>query len=232
FWVVSLKQQIKPFERPTGFAGYKVATYSAPSTSYAVMKKILQNDGNQIDAQIVEGAFGTLLPMLKAGQADLAMTIEPMVSIAVNEGAQIVYSPANLLGDFAFTGLTVSDEFSKKHPQTIQKTVNALARSMSFIHSDFEGALGVAREEFPEVPPAVLKNALRRLIDQGTIPKNPALDSGAWNKAVELRKEIGDLEGPATFEDNVDMTFVDSVLNRVHADDSISEITADDGNKQ
>jgi len=227
FWVVTRKKEIKPFESPSGFAGYRVGTYQAPSTSYAVMKHILDNDGNPVpEAQIVEGGFGTLLPMLKADQADMAMTIEPMVSIAVKDGARIVFSPANILGDFAFTGLTVSDSFHKKHPETIQKAVNAISKAMTFIHSDFDGALAVARQEFPEVDPEVVRNALRRLIDQGTLPKNPSLDSGAWDKAVELRKEIGDLEGPATFEDNVDMTFSDSALNRIHIDPTGSESTA------
>ncbi|MGD9682111.1 MAG: ABC transporter substrate-binding protein [Candidatus Obscuribacterales bacterium] len=226
FWVVTRKKEIKPFESPSGFAGYRVGTYQAPSTSYAVMKRILDNDGHPVEAQIVEGGFGTLLPMLRADQADMAMTIEPMVSIAVKDGARIVFSPANMLGDFAFTGLTVSDSFHKEHPVTIQKAVNAISKAMAFIHSDFDGALAVARQEFPEVDPEVVRNALRRLIDQGTLPKNPSLDSGAWDKAVELRKEIGDLEGPATFEDNVDMTFADSALNRIHIDPTVSESTA------
>jgi len=207
FWVVTFKKEIKPIEKPQGFSGYRIATYTAPSTSYAVMKRILQNDGHPVDGKIVQGAFGTLLALLKANQADLALDIEPIVSVATHQGAHIVYSPANKLGDFAFTGLEVSDDFYKKHPEQIQAAVNALASAMSFIHKDFQGALAVAKKEFPEVSEPVLKEALKRLVDQGTIPKSPVLSQEAWDRSIALRKEIGDLKGAGSFEQNVDMKF-------------------------
>jgi hypothetical protein len=106
FWVVAFDPSIKNFDNPEAFKGKRVATYTAPSTSYAVMKKVLQNNGHPVEAKIVQGAFGTLLAMLKARHADMALDIEPIVSIATAEGARVVYSPAGKLGDFAFTGLT------------------------------------------------------------------------------------------------------------------------------
>lgn len=207
FWVITFKNDVKKIESPPGFSKYRIATYTAPSTSYAVMKNILQNGGKPVDARIVQGAFGTLLALLKANQADMALEIEPMVSIATHQGARVVYSPASKLGDFAFTGLTVSDDFYKKHPELIQAAVNALNRSMSFIQSDFAGTLAVAKKEFPEVPEPVLREALQRLIKEGTIPKSPVLSKESWDRAVALRRELGDLHGEGSFAQNVDMKF-------------------------
>jgi NitT/TauT family transport system substrate-binding protein len=206
FWVVTFKD-IKKFDAPASFAGYKIATYTAPSTSYAVMKDILQNNGHPVSGKIVQGAFGTLLALLKANQADMAMEIEPMVSIATHQGAHIVYSPASKLGDFAFTGLTVSDDFATKHPEQIQAAVSALSKAMNYIHHDFEGVVAVARKEFPEVPEPVIREALKRLIAESTIPKSPVLSKAAWERAIALRKSIGDLKGAGSFEQNVDMKF-------------------------
>jgi NitT/TauT family transport system substrate-binding protein len=207
FWVVTFKKDIKPIDNPSGFAGHRIATYTAPSTSYAVMKDILQNKGHAVDAKIVQGAFGTLLSLMKADQADMALDLEPIVSVATHQGGHIVYSPASTLGDFAFTGLEVSDDFYKKHPDEIQGAVNALGKAMTYIHQDFEGALAVAKKEFAEVPEPVLREALKRLIDEGTIPKSPVLSKYAWNRAVALRKEIGDMKGSGDFDTNVDMKF-------------------------
>ncbi|HEY9756078.1 MAG TPA: ABC transporter substrate-binding protein [Oculatellaceae cyanobacterium] len=207
FWVITFNKDLKPFDNPTGFAHHKIAAYTAPSTSYAVIKSTIQNNGHPVDAKIVQGAFGTLLALLKANQADMAIEIEPMVSIANHEGAHIVYSPATKLGDFAFTGLTVSDDFYAKHPEEIQAAVNGLAKSMKYIQSDFAGALAVAKKEFSEVPEPVLKEALKRLIDQGTIPKSPVLTRDAWDRAVALRKDLGDMKGKGSFDENVDMKF-------------------------
>ena len=85
--------------------------------------------------------------------------------------------------------------------------MNALAKAMKFIYSDFEGALSVAKKEFPDVDEKLLRNALKRIIDEGTVPKSTLLCRESWEKAVGLRKEVGDIKGTATYEDNVDMTF-------------------------
>ena len=222
FWVVSFDNKIKAFDNASGFSGHRIATYTAPSTSYAVMKGILANNGHPVDAKIVQGAFGTLLALIKTNQADMALDIEPIVSIATNQGAHIVYSPAAKLGDFAFTGLTVSDDFYAKHPDQIQAAVNALAKSMKFIEQDFDGTLAVAKKEFSNVPEPALREALKRLIKEGTIPKSPVLTKTAWDRSVALRKEIGDMKGSDmkggatkdgdvkksdSFEQNVDMRF-------------------------
>ncbi len=209
FWVVTFRDDIKKIDDPAGFKGLRVATYTAPSTSYAVMKRVLQNNGKPVDAKIVQGMFGTLLAMLKAKQADLALDIEPIVSIATHEKGHIVYSPAKVLGDFAFTGLTVSDGYLKSNPDDIQKAVNALTRAMSFIQSDYEGALAVAKAEFPEVAEPVVREALTHLIKEGTIPQSPVLSEKAWNNAIGLRKEIGDLKSSGSFAENVDMRFAE-----------------------
>ncbi|PWU01332.1 MAG: hypothetical protein C5B53_03065, partial [Candidatus Melainabacteria bacterium] len=63
----------KPISEPTGFAGDRIATYSAPSTSYTVMKQLLENNGHPVKAKIVQGAFGTLQAMVKSDQADMAL---------------------------------------------------------------------------------------------------------------------------------------------------------------
>ncbi|MGH9549803.1 MAG: ABC transporter substrate-binding protein [Terriglobales bacterium] len=207
FWVVTFRRDIHKIDDPSGFKGYRIATYTAPSTSYAVMKRVLQNHGKQVDAKIVQGAFGTLLALLKANQADMALDIEPIVSIATHDGAHIVYSPANVLGDFAFTGLTVSDDFLKKNADDVQKAVNALAKAMTYIREDYEGTVAVAKADFPEVSEPVVREALKRLIDQGTIPASPVLSENAWNRAIDLRKEIGDLKSSGSFAENVEMKF-------------------------
>lgn len=229
FWVLTFNEKIKPFDSPTGFSGYKIGAYTAPSTSYAVMKKLLQNDGKPVNGTIVQGAFGSLIPMLKANQADMAMDIEPMVSIAVKNGARVVYSPARVLGDFAFTGLTVSDEYHDKNPQTIKKVVRALAKAMDFIHSDQTAAVKVACEEFPEVPPDVVNEGIKRLVEQGTIPASPQLSEKAWEAAIALRREIGDLKGEGSFADNVDPKFAAEVTRIARSKESSTESSSADG---
>jgi NitT/TauT family transport system substrate-binding protein len=207
FSFITFRNDIKPIAKPSDFAGYRIATLPAPSTSYATVTKILKNNGHQVQAKIVQGAYGSLPAMLKANQADIAMDFEPNVSTLARQGAHVLYSTTDYFGDAAVTGLMVSEDYCKQSPKEIQAAVNAIARAMKFIQQDFAGALAVARQEFPEVPEAILRDAVHRLIKEGTIPASPILTKEAWDRAIALRKEIGDLHGSGSYEDNVDMTF-------------------------
>jgi NitT/TauT family transport system substrate-binding protein len=210
FWGVTFNEDIEPITSPEGFAGLRIATYTAPSTNYSVMRSILDNaPEGPVSARIVEGAFGSLLSMLKADQADIAMELEPVASIAAADGAQVVYSMVEAFGEFAFTGLAVSDEYLNESPETIQKVVNALQEAINFAYSDVEGALAVAVAEFPEVDPKVLESALKRLLDEGTIPRRLVLSREAWEKAISVRKQNGDLKQGGAYEDNVNMHFAE-----------------------
>jgi NitT/TauT family transport system substrate-binding protein len=209
FWIVALKPGIGPFKNAKEFDGYRCGAFTAPSTSYAVMKNLLDK-GHATKAKIVQGAFGTLPALLKTGQADVAIEIEPTVSIVLGEGGHLVYSPQKELGDFAFTGLEVSDSFAKEHPDQIKACVAALDEAMQYIHNDFDGAVAVAQKEFPEVKPALVKDALARLRDSGTIPVSPELPKTAWDAAIKLRHELGDLKSAGNYEDNVDMKYIPS----------------------
>lgn len=207
FWGVTFKKDLQMKEKPEDFQGLRIATYTAPSTNYTALKKILQNNGKPVNAKIVEGAFGSLVAILKANKADIAMELEPVASIAVAEGAHVVYSMSKAFGDFALTGLTTTDSYIKENPAKVQATVNALGKAINFIHKDFEGALVIAKKEFPEVNETILRNALKRIIDDGSVPKTTVLSKEAWNKAITLRKEVGDIKGAASYEENVDVSF-------------------------
>jgi NitT/TauT family transport system substrate-binding protein len=207
FWVVTFNSKLGPFTKPQQFQGLRCASFTAPSTSYAVMKKIL-DQGHADKAQIVQGAFGTLPALLKSGQADVAIEIEPTVSIVTGEGGHVVYSPQKKLGDFAFTGLEVSSSYAKEHPDIVRGCVAALAEAMHYIHDDFDGAVAVATKEFPEVKPEVVKDALSRLRQSHTIPTDPLLPKSAWDAAIALRRELGDLKGAGSYAENVDMSFL------------------------
>jgi NitT/TauT family transport system substrate-binding protein len=166
----------------------------------------------KLKPNIREGAFGTIIAMLKANQADIGLELEPNVSQAVKDGAHIVYSLSELYGDFTITGLTVSPNLINKNPLIVQRTVDALQKSLNFIHSYPDSTLSILLKRFPEINKDVAKEALLRIISENIIPKNLLISQDAWNKAVELRKEIGDLKTIKDFNVYVDNTFAQKSL--------------------
>lgn len=206
FWGITFDDTITAAESVQELSGKRIAVYTAPSTNYTVMKDIVQKNNLQ-DVQVVEGSFGSLVAMLRAGDADIAMELEPIVSIANSQGAHVVYSLVDTYGDFAFTGITATDEYLAANPETAQSLVNAIQQALDYVRSDFDGSLQVAQKEFPEVDKAILELALKRLINDGVIPANAALSQSAWKNSISLRKSVGDLQGEGAFEDHVDNSY-------------------------
>lgn len=216
FWGVTFREDIGKIDSTAKFKGLKIATYQAPSTNYTLMAKTFKDNSDAIgDAKIVQGAFGTLLAMLDAKTADVAMELEPTVSIAVEQGAHVVCSYPEMYGPFLLTGLYTTEEYRDANPEICQKTVNALERAVRYAHSDPAGTVAIARKVFPELSPEVAKSAVDRLLKEKTIPEHVTIDPAAWDNAVKVRQEVGDLKSSEAAEKTVDASFAKKAVDAV-----------------
>jgi NitT/TauT family transport system substrate-binding protein len=208
FWGVTFHKNLKPFVSPSDIDDLTVATFPSPSTAFTLQRKMFLDAGRE--PHIREGAFGTLVAMLRSGQADIALELEPNVSQVVADGGTVVYSMSQVYGDFAITGLTATPEFLAKHPQTAQKILNGLQRALNAIRGDREKALSILRKRFPEISASVARAALDRVIKDNIIPATLPVSENAWSKAIGLRLDVGDLKSAQSFSYYVDNTFADS----------------------
>jgi len=85
FWGITYKAAIRPFTSPKDLQPYAVATFPSPSTAYTLQRQMFIEAGLQ--PNIREGSFGSLIAMVKAGKADIALELEPNVSQAISDGA-------------------------------------------------------------------------------------------------------------------------------------------------
>ena len=196
FWGITFKD-IAPFENASELSQYSVATFPSPSTAYALQNKMF-SDAN-LPPNIREGGFGAIIAMLRAGDADIGLELEPNVSQAVSDGATIVYSLADRYGDFAITGLTTSDLTAEREPELVAAVLASLQGALDLLHTDPNQALALLTERFPGVPPAVAKAALERVLADGVVPRSTKISEEAWNKAIQLRIEVGDLADAAPY---------------------------------
>ncbi len=195
-WGLTFDQTIQPFTDPVGFKGHTVATYPNPNTSYVVQKQLALKAGLELgkDTKILEVEMGTELASLHSGQATIAQTIEPNVSAAELEGGKVVFSYPEAWGDFAFTGLMVSDRTIKEKPEMVQKVVNAYEKALRYIHTDLEGTLLVAKKYLPDLKEEVIRTALKRLISSGCIPEHTPINENSWRSLLQTRIDVGDLK--------------------------------------
>jgi len=201
-WGVTFDKSIQPFRDPKGFKGKTVATYPNPNTSYVVQKQLALKAGLKLgeDVKIIEVPFGTELATLKNKQADIAQTIEPNVSQVELQGGVVAFSYPDAWGPLAFTGVMTSQELIQKNPELVQKFVTAYEQAFQFMQKDFDGTVAIAKKRLPTLDEQVIRNALRRLIDSGCIPKHAAVDPESWKKLLQIRVDVGDLKQLPTKE--------------------------------
>lgn len=192
FWGVTKKSSIPEINDPKMLNGYSVATFPSPSTAYTLQKQMFEKAG--LKPNIKESAFGTLLAQLESGKVDIALELEPNVSTAIKQGARILYSMAEIYGDFAITGVSTSEETIQKNPQMVQKFVTAIEQALQFAHKNPNEAVEIAAKRFPNLDHSVVDQALRRILQTKTLPTTTAISDEAWTKANQLRIDAGDLK--------------------------------------
>ena len=210
FWGVTKNKSIPEIKSGKQLNGYKVATFPSPSTAYTLQYDMFEDAG--LKPNIRQGAFGALLPMLDARQVDIALELEPNVSTAVHNGAKIVYSMADIYGDFAITGVTVSEETAKSKKELMQKFVNALERAEQYAHTYPDSAIQFANKKFPDLNDAIVAKAMKRMIASNTLPKSAIISKEAWEKAIALRKEVGEIKSMETARSVLDMSYASKAV--------------------
>jgi NitT/TauT family transport system substrate-binding protein len=156
---------------------------------------------------IREGAFGTLMPMLRARAADIALELEPNVSQAVAQGARVVYSLASLYGDFAITGLSITPSFLANNSDAVFQPVCAIQMALDLVKTQRDRALLILHKRFPDISLPVADAALERVSREGIIPSSTVIKQEAWNKAITIRVDIGDLKTAKSMSHYVNNSF-------------------------
>lgn len=196
FWGISYRD-LAPIGKAEQLRPFSVATFPAPSTAYALQSKMFSDAG--LPPNIRQAGFGAIIPLLKARGADIGLELEPNVSTALADGAKIVYSFAERYGDFAITGVTASSQTVQQDPALVTSVCTALQGALDLLHAEPDRALSLIVKRFPEIPPAVAKAALERVLRDGVIPRTTTVSETAWTKAIELRINVGDLKAAAPY---------------------------------
>lgn len=188
-----------------GLKGVPIITHPKPMTSFTYTELLLQQYGiTEDEAKFVEAKPGTEVATYNAELgAPFIVAVEPAVSILQDQGAKIVYSWPEQLGDRVFSGLMVRQSALRSKPKMYGSALRAYQRALNDISARKPSVTETARAYFPNLESDELSNALGRLTDEGVFPRSLSITPASWNSAVEARRKVGDLSGPASYENNV-----------------------------
>lgn len=192
--------------------GRKISTQVRPMTAFVYTNLAVTQLGldPEKDVEILQSKPpGEIAPLLN-GEARFAFTLEPNTSLAVSQGARVVLSFPNQLGDQVFTGLMTTEDYIQKDGATVRAVVKAYQRALADLQKRPEAGLASAKKYFPTLDDAVIRSALKRMVDERVIPTSVEIPEESWNKAIQARLDSGDLKQTVSREDGCELSVMRS----------------------
>jgi NitT/TauT family transport system substrate-binding protein len=191
---------------PQDAAGLRIGSLPAPSTTYTLLREFVQRN-NLETTRLVQVAIGAQLAALEAGQVDIAVELEPAVSVAESKGYRVNFPFERFTEPQAITGLSTLESTIQQRPELVQKVVSALQDGLNLLHSDGDAALRTGEKLFPNLPKEVVARAVKRIVDCGIHPRTAVVEDVLWQRSLRTRLESGELKRPQSVDVTVDNRF-------------------------
>ncbi|MDD5586717.1 MAG: ABC transporter substrate-binding protein [Alphaproteobacteria bacterium] len=212
-WGLTHHTEIKPFTQISDFVGLRVGTIPRPSTMYTLLKALRVRQPRLLKSmQVVETEIGQQAYLLASDQVDMILEIEPSVSSAMKQGLRLVCDMNDFFPELMFTGLMASAATINASPAVVGKVVKALQQALMICHTQPEMAVSIGCALFPTISRDVMSEAVQRMLAAKAWPEQAVISPAAWNNALKLRQDAGELGDLPPFEEVVDQRFAYAAL--------------------
>jgi len=191
--------------------GQKVVTGLMPTTSTSLFMKLLKENGMDAksDVEMIQVAIGSEPGPFVAKQADIAVMYEPGLDQAVAKGMKVVLGFPKLYGAYAFSAVTARNDVD---PDTAQRVVNGMEMAMRFMAKNETGTVEIAKKEFPNLDPAVVEAAVRRMLADGVYPPSVDIAADALKVSMDTQIALGNLAVQPDYRAFVVKKFIEPAL--------------------
>ena len=179
-------------------------------TRYLVQQVGLDPDK---DVTLIENAdASTVTAMLQHGQGDIGNGGEPQIMEGVTAGIweePFVKFPD--LGDYAYSVIGVKKSTIESDPATCEKFVRAMAKALKAVQEDRALAERILEKEFSTLTAEGRAAALDRAYEDHLWSADGVISPEAVTMTMTVLQSSGLYEGDYTYEQLVDMRFVDAL---------------------
>jgi NitT/TauT family transport system substrate-binding protein len=214
---------------PSTWRGKKVAVATPPNTNYSILIKELREKGwVEVDKttfrlgadndpknhlKLMLGAWGTELPLVMNGQANMALLLEPGASTLVHKsGKHIIRDYPAIIGPMLFSGIQVSSEVIKNDRATVQKFLNALTRAYRDAYNNPADFAAVAAKWFADADPKIVRSAVDKFIQSKSFSTDAMFSKAGYQQNLYYFS-LGFPDHPALavkWEDIADTSFAEN----------------------
>jgi NitT/TauT family transport system substrate-binding protein len=199
------------FDSIKDIKGQKVITGLMPTTSTSLFMKLLKENGMdaKTDVEMIQVPIGSEPGPFIGRQADVAVMYEPGLDQAVAKGMKVVFGFPKTYGAYAFSAVTARNDVD---PDTAQRVVNGMEMAMRFMASNEAKTVEVAKREFPNLDPAVVEAAVKRMLADGVYPKSVDITADALKVSMDTQIALGNLANQPDYKSFVVKKFIEPAL--------------------
>jgi NitT/TauT family transport system substrate-binding protein len=158
---------------------------------------------------INNGDTNSTLPMMKGGAADIALVIEPLITLGKEQGAwDEPFFGFPSLGDYSYSVISVRKSTIASDPATVQAFVDAMIDALKLTAADHAAVAEVSRKEFPTMSETAIKGTVDRSFADNLWSKDGVISPQGYALDMEVVAKSGEFTKPAPFAGVVDMQFV------------------------
>ncbi len=199
------------FESVKDLKGQKIVTGLMPTTSTSLFMKLLKENGidPKTDVELIQVALGTEPGPFLAKQADVAVMYEPGLDQVVAKGMKVALGFPKAYGPYAFSAISARSDVD---PDIAQRLVNGLEMAMRFIAANPAETVEIAKKELPNLDPAVVEAAVKRMITEKVYPSSVDITAEALKTGMDTQIALGNLASQPDYSAFVIKKFIDPAL--------------------
>ncbi len=193
------------------FKGQTVVTGMMPTTSTSLFFKLLKEHGidPQKDIKTVQVPIGSEIGAFVAGQGKVAVMYEPGLDQAALKGMKVILGFPKLYGPYAFSAISTKKDVD---PDIAQRFVNGLQGALMMIKSNPAKAVEIAKKEFPQLDPAVVEAATKRMIADKVYPDSVDITPESLKTGLNTQIYLGNLKAQPDYKTFVARQFIEKAI--------------------
>ena len=159
--------------------------------------------------------FAAMAGSFIAGEGDFTTLFEPSCTeLELNGYGYVVASVGELSGEIPYTAYSTTVEYFINNQEILERFVKAIYKGQLFVkeHTDYEVAVAL-QKTFTEIPLENLEIIVNRYRSIDAWCTTPYFDKEGFEKLMDVMELAGELEKRANYEDLVNNSIVDKVLN-------------------
>ena len=194
------------------FQGRTIAVGAQGGTQNSLLRAMIAREGLDPakDVTLIEvNTNAATLAAMQAKRADLAVTLEPLLTQGVKDGVwsdELVSFP-DYFGAFEYTTLNVPEPLIKSDPRSVQAVVDALKEALEFSFANPDKIKDLARKEFPTMPADDLDAMLKRTLEDNLWQRDGKSAETGWLQVEGIVRDAGLLDRDVAYREIFDPQF-------------------------